>query len=59
MEAIERFFSRTIGDFISRLSSQMGYRITDMAETKVRSTLEKPFNRDTAVHQQKTADTQD
>jgi hypothetical protein len=59
MDAIERFFSRTVGDFISRLSSQMGYRITDMAETKVRDTLEKPFNRETTGHQSKTANTQD
>jgi hypothetical protein len=59
MEAIERFFSRTIGDFISRLSSQMGYRITDIAETKVRDTLEKPFNRDKTVYQSKTTKTQD
>jgi hypothetical protein len=56
MEAIERFFSRTFGDFFSRLSSQMGYRMTDMAETKVRDAIERPFNRNVADNQQKSTD---
>jgi hypothetical protein len=59
MEAIERFFSRTFGDFFGRLSSQMGYRMTDMAETKVRNTLEKSFHRDKQFVNKETTDTQD
>jgi hypothetical protein len=59
MDAIERFFSRTFGDFFGRLSSQMGYRVTDMAETKVRDTLEKSVNRDKQSINKKTTDAQD
>ncbi len=59
MDAIERFFSRTFGDFFGRLSSQMGYKMTDMAETKVRDTLEKSVNRDKQFVNEKTAGTQD
>ena len=45
MESIGYFFSRVFGGFIDRLSDQVRYKITDTAESKIRETVEKPFNR--------------
>jgi hypothetical protein len=59
MEAIGYFFSRVFGGFVDRFSDQMRYKVTDIAETKIRETVEKPFNRDTTAYQKKAADGQD
>ncbi len=44
MESIGYFFGRIFGGFIDRLSDQIRYKITDIAESKIRETVEKPFN---------------
>lgn len=58
MESIEYFFGRIFGGFIDRLSDQMRYKITDIAESKIRETVEKPFNPSTTTNQQITTDHQ-
>lgn len=59
MESIGYFFGRVFGGFIDRLSDQMRYKITDIAESKIRETVEKPFNQSATTSQQKITDHQD
>lgn len=59
MESIGYFFARVFGGFIDRLSDQMRYKITDIAESKIRETVEKPFNPGVTTSQQTTTDRQD
>lgn len=51
MESIGYFFGRVIGGFIERLSDQMRYKISDVAESKLRETVEKPFERNAKNNQ--------
>ncbi|MBW4458268.1 MAG: hypothetical protein KME55_39935 [Nostoc indistinguendum CM1-VF10] len=44
MESIGYFFNRFFDGFIDRLSDQVRYKITDIAESKIRESVEKPFN---------------
>lgn len=59
MESIGYFFSRVFGGFIDRLSDQMRYKITDIAESKIRETVEKPFNQSATASQQTRTNHQD
>lgn len=59
MESIGSFFSRVFGGFIDRLSDQMRYKITDIAESKIRETVEKPFNQSATASQRTTTEYQD
>ncbi|MEH2258111.1 hypothetical protein [Nostoc sp.] len=59
MESIGYFFGRVFGGFIDRLSDQMRYKITDIAESKIRETVEKPFNKSATNSQQTITDRQD
>jgi hypothetical protein len=59
MESIGYFFGRVFGGFIDRLSDQMRYKISDIAESKIRETVEKPFNQSTTHNQQTTTDRQE
>ncbi|MEH2258110.1 hypothetical protein [Nostoc sp.] len=59
MESIGYFFSKIFGGLIDRLSDQMRYKITDIAESKIRETVEKPFNQSTTNNQQTTNERQD
>ena len=59
MESIGYFFSRVFGGIIERLADQMRYKITDIAESKIRETVEKPFNQSARTSQQKTTDYQE
>ncbi len=59
MESIGYFFSRVFGGFIDSLSDQMRYKITDIAESKIRETVEKPFNKSATTSQKKTTEHQD
>lgn len=59
MESIGYFFGRVFGGFIDRLSDQMRYKITDIAESKIRETVEEPFNQSATTSQQKTTEHQD
>ncbi len=47
MESIAHFFGKVLGGFIDRLSDQIRYKISDVAESKLRETVEKPFERNT------------
>ena len=58
MESIGYFFGRLVGGFIDKLSDQMRYKITDIAESKIRETVEKPFNQSATSSQQTTTDRQ-
>lgn len=58
MESIGYFFGRVIGGLIDRLSDQMRYKITDIAESKIRETVEKPFNQSATNNEQTTTDRQ-
>ena len=49
MESIKSFFSRAFGGFIDRLSDQMRYKITDIAESKIREDTERLFNQTATV----------
>ena len=51
MDSIRYFFGRVLGGFIDRLSDQMRYRITDVAESKMRETVEKSFNQSVTTNQ--------
>lgn len=59
MESIGYFFGRVFGGFIDRLSDQMRYKITDIAESKIREAVEKPFNQSETNNQQTTTAPQD
>ncbi|MDZ8221749.1 hypothetical protein [Nostoc sp. ChiVER01] len=59
MESIGYFFGRIFGGFIDRLSDQIKYKITDIAESKIRETVDKPFNKSTTTSQQTTTDSQE
>lgn len=59
MESIGSFFSRVFGGFIDRLSDQIRYKITDIAESKIRETVEKPFNQSATTSQKTTPEYQD
>jgi hypothetical protein len=59
MESIGNFFGRIFGGFIDKLSDQMRYKITDIAESKIRETVEKPFNHSATNSQQTTSDRPD
>ncbi|WP_375505571.1 hypothetical protein [uncultured Nostoc sp.] len=59
MESIGYFFGRLFGGFIDRLSDQIRYKITDIAESKIRETVEKPFNPSATTSKQTTTDHQD
>lgn len=59
MESIGYFFAKVFGGFIDRLSAQMRYKITDIAESKIRETVEKPFSSGVTTSQQTTTDRQD
>ncbi|MEH2435507.1 MAG: hypothetical protein V7K25_14860 [Nostoc sp.] len=59
MESIGYFFARVFGGFIDRLSDQLRYKITDVAESKIRETVEKPFNESATASQQTTTDSQE
>lgn len=54
MESIANFFRRMFDGIINRLSSQIRYKITDVANSKIRETVEKPFNQRAKNHQQNT-----
>ncbi|RUT01481.1 hypothetical protein DSM106972_065780 [Dulcicalothrix desertica PCC 7102] len=54
MESIGNFLGRIFGGFFDRLFDQMRYKITVIAEDKIRETVEKPFNQDTTTSQQTT-----
>ena len=54
MESIANFFRRMFDGIINRLSSQIRYKITDVANSKIRETVEKPFNQRANNHQQTT-----
>ncbi|MEH2371974.1 hypothetical protein [Nostoc sp.] len=56
MESIGYFFRRVFGGFIDRISDQMRYKITDIAESKIRETVEKPFNQSATTSQQTTTE---
>jgi hypothetical protein len=58
MESIGYFFRRIFSDLIYSLSHQMRYKITNAAESKIRETVEKPFDR-SAKNNQPTTDSQD
>ena len=49
MESIGYFLGRIFGGFIDRLSDQMRYKITDIAESKIRETVDEPFNQNAAT----------
>lgn len=51
MESIGYFFGKLFGGFFDRLSDQMRYKITDIAESKIREAVEKPFNQSTTNSQ--------
>jgi ABC-type transport system involved in cytochrome bd biosynthesis fused ATPase/permease subunit len=55
MDAIGYFF----GEIFTRLSAQLRYKASDAVETKLRETMDKPFNRNTSANQQKASDSQD
>ncbi|MEH2247659.1 hypothetical protein [Nostoc sp.] len=59
MESIGYFFARVFGGIIDKLSDQMRYKISDIAESKIRETAERPFNQSTTNNQQTTTDRQD
>ncbi|MBH8572105.1 hypothetical protein I8752_03465 [Nostocaceae cyanobacterium CENA369] len=59
MESIGYFFARVFGGFLDRLSDQMRYKITDIAESKIREAVDKPFNQSTTNNQQTTTERQD
>ncbi|MGF2034104.1 MAG: hypothetical protein RMZ43_002050 [Nostoc sp. CmiVER01] len=59
MESIGYFFGRVFGGFIDRLSDQLRYKITDIAESKIRETVESPFNKNATTNQQTTTDSQE
>lgn len=44
MESIRYFFGTLFGGLFDRLSDQIRYKITDVAESKIRETVDKPFN---------------
>lgn len=54
MESIGYFFRRIFNNLSYMLSSQIGYRITNAAESKIRETFEKPFDRNAKSSQQNT-----
>ncbi len=56
MESIGYFFGRVFGRFIDRLSDSMRYKITDIAESKVREAVEKPFNQSSTTSQHAATD---
>lgn len=51
MESIGYFFGRIFGGFIDRLSDQMRYKITNIAESKINETMEKPFSQSAKTSQ--------
>ena len=59
MESIGYFFSRVLGGFFDRLFDSMRYKITDVAEFKLRETMEKPFNQSGKTSQHRTTDYQE
>ncbi len=59
MESIVNFFGRIFGELINSLSNQIRYRITDIAESKIQETVEKPFNQSAKTSQQTTSDRQE
>ncbi|WP_104907107.1 hypothetical protein [Nostoc sp. 'Lobaria pulmonaria (5183) cyanobiont'] len=58
MESIGYFFSRFFGGLFDRLSDQIRYKITDFAESKIRETVDKPFNQSAKNKQQPIDDRQ-
>jgi hypothetical protein len=50
MESIENFFRTTI----DRLSYQIRYKITDIADSKINKIVERPFNQRVSNSQQTT-----
>lgn len=58
MESIRYFFATLFGGLIDRLFDQIRYKITDVADSKIRETVDKPFNQSAKNKQQPIDDRQ-
>ncbi|WP_319423510.1 hypothetical protein [Pleurocapsa sp. FMAR1] len=54
MESIGYFFRRMFDGIIDRLSYQIRYKITNIADSKIKETVENPFNQRAENDQQTT-----
>lgn len=53
MDAIGHFFGRVFGNVVDRFFDRVRYSISDAAESKIRETVERPFNRPNTSNQSK------